>query len=123
MLIEGAWVDYNKGKYYLYYSGDNCCGTGASYAVMVARANHITGPYERLGKANGTNSSAILVADSTMLAPGHNSVVTDAKGNKWMAYHAMVKENGDTTFDRSKRVFFVSPLIYKNGWPRVLKKK
>ena len=25
-LIEGAWVTYRQGLYYLYYSGDRCCG-------------------------------------------------------------------------------------------------
>lgn len=120
ILIEGAWVDYYDSRYYLYYSGDNCCGIGASYAVMVARAAHITGPYTRLGVANGSNNSTILAADNILLAPGHNSIVRDRKGHAWIAYHGMTRLN-DSTFDRTKRVFFVSPLHYINGWPQVTK--
>ncbi|RYY35193.1 MAG: glycoside hydrolase, partial [Sphingomonadales bacterium] len=37
-LIEGAWVIRREGYYYLFYSGDNCCGPKAHYAVMVARS-------------------------------------------------------------------------------------
>ena len=47
-LIEGAWVDYNDGKYYLYYSGDNCCDKEPLYAVMVARSKSPTGPFQKL---------------------------------------------------------------------------
>ena len=68
-LIEGAWVDYQDSKYYLYYSGDNCCGDNANYAVMVARADNAFGPFERMGEANGTGSSVILEKDSTWLRP------------------------------------------------------
>ena len=119
-LIEGAWLDYNNGYYYLYYSGDNCCGEGANYAVMVARSKHITGPYVTLAKAKNIAGSAILEADSSLLAPGHNSIVKDNKGNKWIAYHAMIK-NDDGTWDRSKRVLCMSRLVYVNGWPKVMK--
>ncbi len=120
VLIEGSWVDYSNGYYYLYYSGDNCCGNGANYAVMVAKAKNITGPYVRLAKAKHITTSAILEKDTGMIAPGHNSVITDADGNKWIAYHAIVKQ-ADSGFDRSKRVFYISPLVYKNGWPKVIK--
>lgn len=88
-LIEGGWIDYQHGNYYLYYSGDNCCGDHANYAVMVARANTPFGPFIRLGEANGTGSSVILEKDSMWLAPGHNSIVKDKQGNKWIVYHAI----------------------------------
>ena len=44
-LIEGAWLDFHDNKYYLYYSGDNCCGDKANYAVMIARADDPLGPF------------------------------------------------------------------------------
>ena len=46
-LVEGAWVVHRDGRYYLFYSGDNCCGAKANYAVMVARSNSPLGPFER----------------------------------------------------------------------------
>lgn len=126
-LIEGAWVDFHDQKYYLYYSGDNCCGVSANYAVMVARADNAFGPFTRLGEVNGTGSSVILEKDNTWNAPGHNSIVKDNKGNNWIAYHAIWQDN--QTAGKSigknkylKRVMCIEPLEYKNGWPFVIKK-
>jgi len=126
-LIEGAWVDYHDGKYYLYYSGDNCCGNRANYAVMVARSDNAFGPFERLGEANGTGSSVILEKDSSWFAPGHNSIVKDNKGNSWIAYHAIwpdeaakARKEGKDKYVR--RVMCIEPVVYKNGWPVVEKK-
>ena len=126
-LIEGAWVDYHDGKYYLYYSGDFCCGDNANYAVMVARSDNAFGPFEGLDEANGTNSSVILEKDSSWFAPGHNSIVKDNKGNLWIAYHAiwpneaaMAREEGKDKYVR--RVMCIEPVVFKNGWPVVKKK-
>lgn len=117
-LIEGAWVDFHDGHYYLYYSGDNCCGSKANYAVMVARADDPLGPFVRLGEANGTGLSTILVKDSTWLAPGHNSVIQDQKGQRWIAYHAIYR--GSEEGYGKGRLMLVRPLVYRNGWPQVL---
>ena len=43
-LVEAAWVIAHDGAYYLFYSGDNCCGPQAEYGVMVARSREPTGP-------------------------------------------------------------------------------
>ena len=114
-LIEGAWVSIHDGKYYLYYSGDNCCGDNPSYAVMIARADHAMGPFVRLGEANGSNSSVILEKDDRWLAPGHNSIFKDDKGDEWIAYHAMDPQR------KGPRVMCISRIVYKYGWPRVSK--
>ncbi|HEX8853241.1 MAG TPA: glycoside hydrolase family 43 protein, partial [Pyrinomonadaceae bacterium] len=88
-LIEGAWVTYRHGYYYLFYSGDNCCGDKAHYAVMVARSRSATGPFETLAQATGSKNSVILERNQLWLAPGHNSVVRDAAGQDWIFYHAI----------------------------------
>ncbi|HWJ30332.1 MAG TPA: glycoside hydrolase family 43 protein [Flavisolibacter sp.] len=121
-LIEGAWVDIHDGQYYLYYSGDNCCGDKANYAVMVARSDHWFGPFQRYGEATGSGSSVILEKDSTWLAPGHNSIIKDDNGKIYIAYHAIKRSNrklekaieGDRD---DRRVMCIRPLEYKNGWP------
>ena len=118
ILVEGAWVDYHNKNYYLYYSGDNCCGDKAHYAVMVARASSATGPFQRLGEANGSGSSRILEKDSTWLAPGHNSIFSDEKGNIRIAYHAIDRGRMEEQKGRI-RVFCILPLVYRNGWPQV----
>lgn len=112
-LVEGPWVDYYKGFYYLYYSGDNCCGPNANYAVMVARSKNAFGPFQRLGEANGTGKSVILEKNDQWLAPGHNSIFRDNKSNIYIAYHA-IRADG-----HGGRVLLISPVVYEHGWPVV----
>ncbi|MGY3051988.1 arabinan endo-1,5-alpha-L-arabinosidase [Pedobacter sp. UYEF25] len=114
-LIEGAWVDYFGGFYYLYYSGDNCCGVHANYAVMVARSKNLTGPYSTMAQVNDLKSSVVLKKNANWLAPGHNSIFKDKKGQRWIAYHAILAS--ELTAKLQKRVMCLSRLSYKNGWP------
>ena len=120
-LVEGAWVIRRGGYYYLFYSGDNCCGPNAHYAVMVARSRSATGPFETLASARGGNS-VVLKRNGNWVAPGHNSIVEDAKGNLWMLYHAVdsgrprAKESDDVN---TRRVMLIDPILWENGWPRV----
>ena len=124
-LIEGAWVIFRGGTYYLFVSGDNCCGSAAHYAVMVARSQDPAGPFEYLADATGQASSVILEANATWRAPGHNSIVQDDAGNDWMVYHAINRSRptrdpgfGDgIVWDR--RVMLMDRLRYENGWPYV----
>jgi arabinan endo-1,5-alpha-L-arabinosidase len=123
-LVEGAWVDYHDGKYYLYYSGDNCCGDNANYAVMVARADNAFGPFTRLGETRADSSSVILAKDSTWFAPGHNSIVRDKSGNIWIVYHAIWNNEAAASRQKHKnlyvrRVMCIEPVVYENGWPKV----
>ncbi|GAA4801584.1 hypothetical protein GCM10023231_32930 [Olivibacter ginsenosidimutans] len=119
-LIEGAWVDYHQGYYYLYYSGDNCCGPNASYAVLVARSKQPTGPFERLGTANRSNRSVFLEKDSLWLAPGHNSIFRDDHGQAYIAYHAIPVNPTTGKPDHYGRVALIQPIRYQNGWPTLL---
>lgn len=109
-LIEGAWVIFRHGFYYLFYSGDRCCTSDPRYAVMVARASDALGPFEVLG-------SAILERNEAWLAPGHNSIVTDDEGIEWMLYHAIRADRAHSE-DRA-RVMLLERVIYRDGWPRV----
>ena len=122
-LIEGAWVDFDRGKYYLYYSGDNCCGINASYAVLVARSDSAVGPFTPLARYAANKNSVILERDSNWLAPGHNSVFSDAKGNKWIAYHAIRIDKTNPQKISSKREMLIKRLVYQKGWPAVHNKE
>ncbi len=123
-LVEGAWVVYRNGYYYIFYSGDNCCGDKAHYAVMVARSRNALGPFETLAEVTGQPTSAILARNAEWLAPGHNSIVTDAAGQDWIFYHAINANNrwlkDEISGDRHDlRVLLMERLVYRNGWPRV----
>ncbi|HEX7177054.1 MAG TPA: glycoside hydrolase family 43 protein [Pyrinomonadaceae bacterium] len=126
-LIEGAWVVYRGGFYYLFYSGENCCHgplQQIKYAVLVARARQVEGPYQTLAQARGGRSSAILERSDAWIAPGHNSIVEDDAGQSWIVYHAIdVKRPYMTATlkdDRNvRRVMLLDRLAYRGGWPFV----
>lgn len=115
-LVEGAWVHYRDGKYYLFYSGDNCCGEKANYAVMVARSVSPEGPFVRLSEVRGNNSSTILGKSGEWLAPGHNSIITDDNNHDWIVYHAILR---DSSTNSQRRVLLIDRLVSKDGWPYV----
>ena len=121
-LVEGAWVTYRAPWYYLFYSGDNCCGPRAHYAAMVARSRSATGPFQTLAQATGARTSAILERGGQWNAPGHNSVVTDARGDDWIIYHAVDvrrPRSRETDDVNTRRVMLIDRLVYVDGWPRV----
>jgi arabinan endo-1,5-alpha-L-arabinosidase len=114
-LVEGAWVIHRGGWYYLFYSGNNCCGKDAHYAVLVARSRSATGPFQKFG-------SAILEARGTWFAPGHNSTITDAAGREWIVYHAVDLRRARTkpTDDiNTRRILLIDPIEWHDGWPRI----
>jgi arabinan endo-1,5-alpha-L-arabinosidase len=121
-LVEGAWVIRHGGFYYLFYSGDNCCGPNAHYAVMVARSRRATGPFRTLAEDTGAANSVILERNAAWLAPGHNSVIADADGNLWLLYHAVDVRRPRARADdqiNTRRVMLLDRLVWRNGWPAV----
>ncbi|OON68228.1 glycoside hydrolase family 43 protein [Hymenobacter sp. CRA2] len=124
-LIEGSWVILRHGWYYLFYSGNNCCGPDAHYGVLVARSHAATGPFETLADATG-GPGAILEGNADWRGPGHNCVITDAAGQDWLAYHAI--DPAQPTFNAidadqgySRRVMLLDRLEYTaDGWPRLV---
>ncbi len=121
-LIEGAWVTRRGAWYYLFYSGDNCCGPKAHYAAMVARSRSATGPFESLAAAKGASGSVILERRGNWTAPGHNAVAKDERGDHWIVYHAV-----DARRPRSRpqdeintrRVMLIDRIVWRGGWPRI----
>jgi len=103
-LVEGAWVIYRQGRYYLFYSGDRCCGANANYALLVARASNALGPYELLGMP-------LIESSGEWRAPGHNSVIADDAGTDWILYHAMRAP--------PRREMLLDRIVWRDGWPRV----
>jgi arabinan endo-1,5-alpha-L-arabinosidase len=107
-LLEGAWMVYEHGYYFLFVSGDSCCEP-PHYAVMVARSRSPAGPFE-------LRNEPLIEADSRTLAPGHNSLIRDGLGRGWTLYHGI-----DRAAAPKGRVMFRSRLDFTGGWPRLLK--
>ncbi|HKP33975.1 MAG TPA: glycoside hydrolase family 43 protein [Sphingomicrobium sp.] len=121
-LVEAAWVIHRDDFYYLFYSGDNCCGPDAEYGVMVARSRSATGPFETLEEARGVPHSLMLFKCERWLAPGHNTIVTDKAGDAWIVYHAIdVNRPRQRQEDEinSRRIMLIDRIEWKNGWPHV----
>lgn len=120
VLIEGSWVVQHGDFYYLFYSGDNCCGAKANYVVMVARSRSATGPFETLEQAKGVPHSIVLQKNGKWFAPGHNSIVTDAAGRDWIVYHAVdVNHPREKAADdvNTRRIMLIDRIRWVNGWP------
>ena len=113
-LVEGAWVTHHNDYYYLYFSGDNCCGKEAHYAVMIARSRNALGDFETYSEATGSPNNVILEKNGRWIAPGHNSVITDVEGQEWMVYHAIDSINRD-----KGRVMLIDKITYADGWPNI----
>jgi len=121
-LVEAAWVIRHEDHYYLFYSGDNCCGPDAHYGVMVARSKDAMGPFETLEEAKGVPHSLMLFKSERWLAPGHNSIVEDKAGDVWIVYHAIdVNRPRQRQEDEinSRRILLMDKIIWKDGWPYV----
>ena len=121
-LVEASWVIRHDDFYYLFYSGDNCCGPDAEYGVMVARSESATGPFETLEQARGVPHSLMLFKSERWLAPGHNTIVTDKAGQVWIIYHAIdVNRPRQTQQDEinSRRILMIDKIEWKDGWPYV----
>ena len=120
VLVEGSWVIRRGGYYYLFYSGDNCCGPKANYAVMVARSKSATGPFETLEQVTGKPHNIILEKRGHWIAPGHNSIVTDRSGRDWIVYHAVdTRRPREDPADElnTRRIMLIDPIVWRNGWP------
>ena len=120
VLVEGSWVVRRQGWYFLFYSGDNCCGAKANYAVMVGRSKSPFGPFETLEQAGGAAHSIVLEKCGNWFAPGHNSIVSDAAGRDWIVYHAVdVRRPRERPTDEinTRRVMLIDRVEWASGWP------
>lgn len=81
-LVEGAAVVRRNGWFYMFYSGNFCCGRDCMYSVGVARARKLLGPWEK------NPANPILSGNDHWKCPGHGTVVTDARGRDYFMYHA-----------------------------------
>ena len=121
-LVEAAWVIRHEDYYYVFYSGDNCCGPDADYGVMVARSRSPFGPFETLEESRGVPHSLMLHRCDRWLAPGHNSIVTDKAGDNWIVYHAIdVNKPRQRQEDEinSRRILLIDKIEWHEGWPWV----
>ncbi|WP_437728507.1 glycoside hydrolase family 43 protein [Sorangium sp. So ce861] len=86
-LVEGPYLLRHEGRFYAFYSGAGCCGRACSYALGVARAARLRGPWEK------HPANPILTGNDVWKCPGHGSVVDDGGGRFFLLYHAYSAED------------------------------
>jgi hypothetical protein len=78
-LIEGPFVTYQEGRYWLFYAGNDF--STPAYGIGVAVADHPLGPYTKQGEP-------LLRSTREWVAPGHASVALGIDGKPQLFFHA-----------------------------------
>ena len=78
-LIEGPWVTFQQGRYWLFYAGNDF--TNPAYGIGVAVADTLLGPYVK-------QAEPLLRSTTEWLAPGHASVAPGLDGRPQLFFHA-----------------------------------
>jgi beta-xylosidase len=107
--MEGQSILKKGDFYYLFYSAGNCCGTGCSYNVRIARSKTFTGPYEFF------SGNPILQDGGDFKCTGHGTFVNTPNGKYYYLHHAYSKKNGVFTGRQGMLAELVWP--GNNGWP------
>jgi beta-xylosidase len=81
-VVESPDMVTTGGHYFLFYSGNSW--NSANYAVGVADCS---GP---LGPCTNPSSGPILASSTGTKGPGGESILTDASGAYWIAFHAWI---------------------------------
>lgn len=109
-VIEGPQIVQRRGWNYLFYSGDLCCGPNCEYAMGVARARGLYGPWKRWKR------NPILDSNDDWLCPGHGSLAQSPDGRWWMLYGSY---NAVGTISPG-RSLLLDPITWtRDAWPLV----
>lgn len=110
-LVEGARIVSRHGWLYLFYSGGRCCSRSyCQYALGVARAHSIYGPWQR------ARQNPILRSDRYWKCPGHGAVLQTPSGHWWLLYNGY-RASGSTNPGRE----MLLDLIHwsRDDWPYI----
>jgi len=109
-LVEGPSVVRRNGWFYLFYSGNFCCGRECDYALGVARSRRLLGPWEK------NPNNPILAGNDNWKCPGHGTVVADARGRYFLLYHAYQPKD----FVYVGRQALLDEVVFgADGWPSI----
>ncbi|MFT4114783.1 family 43 glycosylhydrolase [Silvibacterium sp.] len=118
--IEGSYIYYHDGYYYLFASLDACCeGVSSTYHIGVGRSTSVTGPYYDRGGLPMTEGgvTVLLSAHGRFIGPGGQSVMKDRNGSL-LIYHYY---DGDNSGLPSLGLNYLEWTA--DGWPTLLRDK
>lgn len=107
--IEGPWLIFESGYYYLFYSGNTYLSAG--YALGVARSTSITGPFTKAPEP-------LLVSSGLWAGPGHGAAVRGPAGDWVFVFHAWAA--GRIGQSPPGRQVLLSRIRWADGWPSML---
>lgn len=109
--IEGAFIVYRNGYYYMFASIDKCCqGANSNYKIVVGRSTSITGPYTDKNGVDMMNGGGTVfdAGNSRWAGPGGQSIYN----NNVIARHAYDKN------DNGNPKLLINDLNWgADGWP------
>ena len=111
-LIEGPRIIRRHHWLYLFYSGGGCCAPSTcTYALGVARAHGIYGPWKRAPQ------NPILKSDRHWICPGHGAVLQSPSGHWWLLYNGY-RANGPP--DRGRELLLDLIHWSRKDWPYIV---
>jgi arabinan endo-1,5-alpha-L-arabinosidase len=126
--FEGTYITRKNGYWYFFGSTANCCaGPTTGYSVEVARSRSLTGPYVdkdglRIDVGGETGGTPVLYQNGNRwIGTGHNSMATDDRGQRWIVYHAIDRNNPylNEPFGINRRPMLIDRIDWVRGWPVV----
>jgi xylan 1,4-beta-xylosidase len=110
-LVEGPRIIRRHQWLYLFYSGGRCCApSDCRYALGVARAHGIYGPWKR------AKQNPILKSDKRWKCPGHGAVLQSPSGHWWLLYNGY-RANGSP--DRGREMLLDLIHWSRDDWPYI----
>jgi beta-xylosidase len=110
-VVEGSYILRRGGWFYHFYSGNACCGRGCDYALGVARARKLLGPWEKHPR------NPILDDNADWQCPGHGSVVSTPDGRDFLLYHSYRRRRD--TFNVGRESLLDEVTWGADGWPAI----
>ena len=110
-VVEGSFIIRRGEWFYHFYSGNACCGRECDYALGVARARKLLGPWEK------NPGNPILAANEHWRCPGHGSIVTTPDGRDFLLYHSYRRR--PDTFNVGRETLLDEVKWNADNWPEI----
>lgn len=124
--LEGSFMYYRSGYYYLFFSSGACCGyttslpaQGEEYKIFVCRSTSVSGPFvDKAGKScvSGNGGTLVLASHGNVYGPGGQGVFADPTYGTVLYYHYADKTIG---LADSQYQFGWNTVTWSSGWPSV----
>lgn len=113
-VLEAPAVIRRNGFFYLFYSANACCTRRCAYAVGVARARRLIGPWEKYA------GNPILRSGNGWRCPGHAAVVPEPGGAFTASFRAFYHAYRPGDRMLAGRQLVADGVGFEaDGWPRI----